>query len=402
MNRLAYLIKFSYRNLFRVPKRTLIMILSLSFGTGFIIWDLNFASSGSREIMKEFLAQYAGQYHITHPEFYNKKTKKEFNVYKTMSDDDLENKALIPKSTRRVSAPVFVSGEKKTLGVLLTGLEVEKELSLSSLYKAVTVGKFLSKDGVKEIVLGKKLARRLDVNVGDEIVIIGQALDGSVANDLYKLTGMLDFGGGDLEESLAFTQIASAQELLSLPPERFHQRVNFDMENEELPNLRTLAVTHWPEILPEIGVSLKFIDNFTWIVSVIIVIVVSLGLSNTLMITFFEREQEFTSLNIIGARTSWITATLMIEVFVMGTVAVLIGTSLGYVSTLYFNYHPINIELFTGGKPIIMGGMTIAPLIRIYSVSKYYWQVPLMIYFFLVITMVYPLIRVINRSKNAI
>src|SRR5665647_1203980 len=108
---------------------------------------------------------------------------------------------------------------------------------------------------------------------------------------------------------------------------------------------------------------MRFIDNFTWIVSVIVVIVVSLGLSNTLMITFFEREQEFTSLNIIGAQTSWITALLMIEVFIMGSIAVLFGTLLGYAATTYFNYHPINIELFTGGKPIIMGGMTIAPMI---------------------------------------
>ena len=60
MNSFAYLLKFSYRNLFRVPKRTLIMILSLSFGCGFIIWDLNFANSGSKEIMKDFLTQYAG------------------------------------------------------------------------------------------------------------------------------------------------------------------------------------------------------------------------------------------------------------------------------------------------------------------------------------------------------
>lgn len=402
MNNLAYLIKFSYRNLFRVPKRTLIMVLSLSLGCGFIIWDLNFASSGSREIMKEFLTQYAGQYHITNPKFYDADNKKEFNLYKTMSDDDLENKALIEKSTRRVSAPVFISGEKKTLGVLLTGLEVAKELTLSTLYKSISEGKFLDPQGNKQIVLGKKFAKRIDVNVGDEVVIIGQALDGSVANDLYQVAGLLDFGGGDLEESLAFTQLTSAQELLALPPDRFHQRVSFDMENEELPVLKNLTVTRWPELLPEIGVSMEFIDNFTWIVSVIIVVVVSLGLSNTLMITFFEREQEFTTLNIIGARTRWITASLMVEVFVMGTIAVLLGALLGYLATTFFNHYPINIQLFTGGKPIIMGGMTIAPLIRIYSVTKYYWQVPLMIYFFLVLTMIYPLIRVIRRSKNAI
>jgi putative ABC transport system permease protein len=402
MNGFAYLVKFSYRNLFRVPKRTIIMILSLSFGCGFIIWDLNFANSGSREIMKDFLSQYAGNYHITNTDYYNKTNKKEFDIYKTMSDDDLEDKTLIEKSTKRVSAPVFISGDKKTLGVLLTGLEVDKEKRLSTLYTAITVGKFLDNNSFKQIVLGKKLAQRINVHVGDEVAVIGQALDGSVANDLFKVVGFLDFGGGDLEESLAFTQLSSAQELLSLSPERFHQRVSFDMETEKIPVLKNLGVSIWSDLLPEIGVSVKFIDNFTWIVSVIIVIVVSLGLSNTLMITFFEREQEFTSLNIIGAQTTWITASLMIEVFIMGTIAVLFGAFLGFVSTTFFNHYPINIELFTGGKAIIMGGMTIAPMIRMYSVPQYYWQVPLMIYFFLILTMIYPLVRVIRRSKNAV
>ena len=402
MNGFAYLLKYSYRNLFRVPKRTLIMILSLSLGCGFIIWDLNFANSGSREIMNDFLTQYAGNYHITHPDYYDSKNKKEFNIYKTISDEELLNKGQIEKSTKRAIAPVFVSGEKKTLGVLLTGLEVKKEKRLSTLYTAITVGKFLSEDGSKEIILGKKFAHRINIKIGEQVAIIGQALDGSIANDLFTVVGLLDFGGGDLEESLAFTQLSSAQDLLSMPPERYHQRVSFDMSVETVPVLKNLGVSSWKELLPEISVSIRFIDNFTWIVSVIIVIVVSLGLSNTLMITFFEREQEFTSLNIIGAQSTWITASLMIEVFIMGTIAVIFGAFLGFLATTYFHYYPINIEVFTGGKSIIMGGMTIAPLVKIYSVPKYYWQVPLMLYFFLILTMIYPLIRVIRRSSNAI
>lgn len=402
MKGLRFLLKFSYRNLWRAPKRTFIMLLSLSIGCGFIIWDLNFANSGSREVMKEFLTQYAGQYHITHPEFYDEDNKKEFNNYKTMTDAQVSDTSLFEKSTRRVIAPVFVSGEKKTLGVLLTGLEVEKENKLSTLKRAVTIGQFLNPAGAREIVLGKKLAQRIDVEIGDEVAIIGQALDGSVANDLMIVVGLLDFGGGDLEESLAFTQIASARELMSMSDDQFHQRVSFDMENEVLPVLPGLAVTNWTEILPEIGVSVRFIDNFTWVVSFIIVLVISLGLSNTLMITFFEREQEFQSLNIIGAKTSWITLALMLEVFMLGTVAIFMGAILGHIFTTLCYYFPINIQLFTGGKPIIMGGMIIQPLVKIYPVLSYYWQVPLMIYFFLGTTMIYPLIRVIQRSKHAI
>lgn len=402
MRKLAFLFKFSYRNLFRAPKRTFIMLMSLAIGTGFIIWDLNFANSGSKEVMKEFLAQYAGQYHITHTDYYNKDNKKEFNNYKVISDSQITDKSLLEYSTRRVTAPVFISGEKKTLGVLLTGLETEKEIKLSTLERAVTTGRFLDPAGNKEIILGKKLAQRIEVKIGDEVAVIGQAIDGSVANDLMKVVGLIDFGGGDLEESLAFTQIHSARELLAMNPDDYHQRINFNMTDDSLPVLEGVAVTNWSDILPEIGVSVRFIDNFTWVVSFIIVLVISLGLSNSLMITFFEREQEFQSLNIIGAKASWITLALMIEVFLLGSVAILIGAVIGHAATTYCYYFPVNIQLFTGGKPIIMGGMIIQPLVRIYPVMDYYWKVPIMIYFFLGITMIYPLIRVVRRSKNAI
>lgn len=402
MRALAFLIKYSYRNLFRAPKRTLIMLLSLSLGSGFIIWDLNFANSGSSEVMKEFLSQYAGQYQVTHEDYYQKNNKKEFNNYKTITDKDISNSALFELSTQRVTAPVFVSGEKKTLGVLLTGLDVLREKKLTTLPNVVTIGRFLDPQNSNEIILGKKFAERIDVKIGQEVAVIGQALDGSVANELLTVVGLLDFGGGDLEESLAFTQIASARELMAMSEDQYHQRVSFDMNNETTPKLPGVAVTSWHDILPEMSVSIRFIDNFTWIVSVIIVLVISLGLSNTLMITFFEREKEFQSLNIIGAQTKWITYSLMIEVFIMGTVALIIGVILGYIMTMINHYYPIDIQVFTGGKPIIMGGMYIQPLVRLHPVPSHFWQVPLMIYVFLGLTMIYPLIRIIRRSNNAV
>lgn len=402
MRSLLFLLKFAYRNLWRSPKRTFIMLLSLSLGTGFIIWDLNFANSGSKEIMKEFLAQYAGIYQVTHPDYYDRINRRKFSIFKTITDNDVEDKNLLKVSTRRVTAPVFLSGTKKTLGVLLTGLDVQNELKLTTLKNSLSTGRFLAPNSSKEIIMGKKLAQRIDAKIGDEIVAIGQATDGSVANDLFTLVGLLDFGGGDLEEALAFTQLGSAQEFLALPAAHYHQLVNFDLTTESRPELRKLKVTDWTEILPEVGVSVKFIDNFTWVVSVIIVLVISLGLANSLMVTFFEREEEFQSLNIIGAKASWITVALMFEVFLMGSIAIFIGTFIGHLYTTYCYYVPINLELFTGGKAIIMGGMSIRPLVRIYPVSEYYWKVPLMIYFFLATTMIYPLVRVVRRSRHAV
>jgi|GEM_PF-962831 len=400
MRAFLFLLKYSYRNLWRSKSRSLILIFSLSFGTGFIIWDLNFATSGSREVMKEFLSQYAGFYQVTHPDYYSKTAKNVFSIYKTISDDDFKDQTLFPLSTKRVTSLAFISGEKKTLGVLLTGIDTEKEERLNKLKSSITEGRYLVRGERKEILLGKKLAMRIEAKVGSTVAVVGSSVDGSVANELMEVVGILDFGGGDLEEGLAFTQIETAQSFLAMAPERYHQRVSFDAINDEPPVLTNLSATSWKKLLPEIAVSVRFIDNFTWIVSIIMVMVLSLGLSNTFTITFFEREKEFKSLNILGASSRFITMSLFLEVFLLGTISVVIGIVFGFIATTICSFYPINIELFTGGKPILMGGMVIRPLVKFYPESQYYWQVPLMIYFFLLLSLVYPLIRLIQRRKN--
>ena len=102
-----------------------------------------------------------------------------FDNYKTLTDQQINDPHILETSTRRVTVPAFVSGEKKTLGVLLTGIDVAEELRLTKLKDALATGSFLAPNGEREIIMGKRLAEKLGVNLGDEVAIIGQALDGS-------------------------------------------------------------------------------------------------------------------------------------------------------------------------------------------------------------------------------
>lgn len=400
MSYLRFLLKFSYRNIWREPKRALIMIFSLSLGTAFILWILNFSSAGSKEVINEFLSQYAGSYQYTSLDYYPEGNTKRYNTFATIKTSDISPDQQ-PSSIPRVVSPVFISGNKKTLGVLLNGTNPEKELKLSKLHTSVKHGRFLSPHGMNEILIGISLANKIDAQIGDEVALIGQAQDGSVANDLFKVVGLIDFGGGDLEDALSFTTLASAQSFFSMAPDEYHQHINFDMERA-IPTSQSLKVTSWHQLLPEISVSIRFIDGFTKIVCIVIVIVISLGLSNTLMISFLERQKEFEALNIIGASRWWILGTLIIEVFILGTTALILGLVLGHIFTIINFYYPINLELFTNGKPMFLGGMLIHPYVKIFPVSKYYWQVALLIYFFLVISMIYPSYKIMNRGPNAV
>lgn len=401
MSRQRFLLKFSWRNLGRHPLRTIIMALGLAFGTGYIIFALNFSASASQEIIADFLAQYFGNHQVVAPEYYPDIDKKKFDANYTISDEQV---ASLPIETyvRRVTLPIFLSGPRKTLGTLLTGIAPSQELRLSKVSKALSQGRFLTDTGHNEILLGEKLARKLGVKLGDEVAIFGQALDGSVANDMFKLVGLMNFGGGDMEENLAFTNLTSARTLAVIPENRFHQLISFGAFNAPLPAAPMgTEVVSWRTILPEIHGSMNFIDIFTWIVAVIIVVVISLGMGNTLMITFLEREKEFYSLNVIGARSSWIALALGLEVIMLGILGIGTGIIIGNLVTTLFNIYPISLKLFTGGKDIMMGGMAIIPKVRLWHHHHYSWQAPLLVFFFLTLSLIFPIQRIIQRSRRA-
>ncbi len=401
MSSQRFLLKFSRRNLGRHPLRTVIMALGLAFGTGYIIFALNFSASGSKEIVSDFLAQYFGVHQIVAPKYYPDLDKKKFDFSYTISDRLV---AHLPSAhyAKRITLPVFLSGPRKTLGTLLTGLSPTHELKLSRVNKALSQGRFISDDGINEILLGEKLARKLGVKLGEEVAIFGQAIDGSVANDLFTVVGLMNFGGGDMEENLAFTNIHSARTLAVIPPDHFHQYISFAPMGTPTPAaLQGTEVVPWHSILPEIAGSINFIDIFTWIVAVIIVVVISLGMGNTLMITFLERQKEFYSLNVIGVRSNWIALSLAIEVVMLGVLGIGSGVILGNLVTTFFHYNPISLQLFTGGKPIMMGGMAIIPKVRLWHFHQYSWQAPLLVFFFLTLSLIFPIHRIIQRSRRA-
>lgn len=393
-----FLVKYSLRNLMRNPKRTLILFCAIAFSLTFVIWVFNFSDSGLDDMLTEITSQYTGKYQITHPKFdYFDEKPHVFNYLK-------ENFPLYhhPNLAKRITTPVYLSGMKKTSGTLMVGIDADQESKITKFKNAVVEGNFFSDDSIPNpIILGKSLAGRLGAQIGDEVVALGQAADGSIANDLFKVIGLLDFGGGDLEEKLSFTTINKAREFLSMPEGSFHVMVGMDQKIDLNSVKEQSNIIPWQKLMPDVAVSMNFMNSLNWILTIILVFVMSLGVSNTLFVSFNEREKEINSLNIIGASSRWIALSLFIETFSLLVIAIIVGNILGLGLTLFFKSHPIDIRMYTDGKDIIAGGMRITPLLRPDVYLKNHINGSLVILCFVTLSMVYPLARVIRRSKRA-
>ena len=67
------------------------------------------------------------------------------------------------------------------------------------------------------MVVGRRLARSLDVEVGGELIVLSQAADGSIANDLYAVRGVLQSVSDAVDRSTVFLTEAAFRELFVLP-----------------------------------------------------------------------------------------------------------------------------------------------------------------------------------------
>ena len=66
--------------------------------------------------------------------------------------------------------------------------------------------------------MGDKLASTIGIEVGSEIVLLTQAADGSMGNDLYTVVGIFHTGLDAVDRGLVLMSLPALQELLHLPP----------------------------------------------------------------------------------------------------------------------------------------------------------------------------------------
>lgn len=387
-----FLLKVAIRNLARHPRRTILLILGIALANALTLWILTFRETTFKTMMDNILGMKYGQEQITAHEYYDFE-KGSINPFKVIQKDTI--KALPNTYTLRTQGVVLLASQKNAFPLLMNGYDMKRELELSRL------STLLKNDFKFEhkfpLILGKRLALALSVQLGDEVAVIGQAIDGSVANELFKVEQILDLGGGEFEKTFAVTDLASMQEFLAMTPDQYHLLVNF---GDPIKGPAILEKIQWQKLLPQIASSSAFMDRFTKFYAIFFALVAGIAMANTLSLSFLERVKEYKMTTIIGAPPSWIRKSIALEIFMVSIVALFLGNFVMLTCIGIFNIIPLNMTLLTGGAPITMGGIHLSQDLYL----TFYGWIFLSCNLFLIVTLViasfYPLRIVLKKSRT--
>jgi ABC-type lipoprotein release transport system permease subunit len=354
-------LKIAFRNIFRQKRRTLLTTLTMFGGFVLCSFSIAFMDGSYNNVINMFTRNQLGHIQIHHHEYTDRPA-----LYRTIDDYEQVGRAL--DGTERVEAwapRVFSAGlasvENKSAGVRIIGVDPARETAATRFDKKIISGVGFSDADPYEALLGKGLATRLGADVGEEVVVVSQGADGSIANDLYTIIGLVESGNEMDDQMSLYLRLADAQELLVLEG-RVHEIAVVANSVRGLYGLSDsitaaigrseLTVEPWQVFAKSFYDAMKADQKGNWISLVVITMLVAIGVLNTVLMTVLERTREYGLMRAIGTRPRQVFGLVIIEVFEMALLSVGIGLVIAYAVNYTFSIVGIPIP------PVEYGGVT--------------------------------------------
>lgn len=337
------MLRLAWRNVWRNLRRSLINAAAMGFGLAAIMFGQSLIKSLQAQLVEKSTGSITGHLQIQRQDVEENKFPDKYIKDPDAALRILEKDPRVKVAAKRIHLTGLVSSPTASFGCLVAAVEPEKEQKITAMSGYISSGTYLT-GHPKGLVLGEKLATRLDVRLGEKLVVMAQASDGSMGAEAFRLVGIHHTGSESFDGQIVWIPLSAAQELLVRPGEANHivARLNDISEAVEvqkdvqklLPEgLRALA---WRDIDHEIVGVQAFQDAIIGIVLMVVFAIVALGILNTQLMSLFERVREFGVLMAIGARPRWVMRLILIESLLLGLCGAAFGLTLGTLMIAHF------------------------------------------------------------------
>lgn len=352
---MSILLSIALRNVTRNKYRSAITISAIGIGLACLIFIRAFVDGSHHQMIENYTGLLSGHIQIHSPGFKNNMALENSLKEPESIITSLKNVPQVIVYSLRIKQFVLASSAENSVGILLLGVEPNKEKQITKLHERIRQGNYLSAD--TDVVIGKDLAKALKVNLNDKIVLVGQGYDGSIASGAYRVCGILDTGAEELDKNLALISLNASQELFGLEGmaseiairtiSAEHATNTTNLIKQKLNAQNNLEILSWKEISPMIVQWVEFDVAFVNIILFIVLIVVAAGILNTLLMGILERTREFGIMLALGTKRIQIIKMVTLESLILGICGTLIGLLFGILSSLYFSQKGIDLTIFS-------------------------------------------------------
>ncbi len=386
---------FALRNLGRTPVKTGIKALALGLVTAImIVWAT--LNAGLNDLLESAATSMeSGEFQLHSPNYQTKAS-----LYTTVDAPELLESQLTERgyaTSLRLYGNALAATKESSSGIDIRAFDVEKEKKVTNIHTLVGLGQWLDPNSSSGVVLGKTLAKRLKVSLNDEIILVGQAADGSLANGVFFVRGILEPLSQSLDQrALYMTEkgfrdyFLLAQGVHEIAIKRPTLKMSYQIAKEDLKELTKgrAALQSWRQIKPVIAKTTDILDVSAIFVLIFIYLTLGSIILNTMLMTVYERIREFGTMAALGMTPVQMIRLVLFEALWLAIFSSITALTLGIPLAWWFSQHGFDLSLLM--DQYALAGVTLKPIIF----GRFSWSVmlkpPAFLVAALVVFSVYP------------
>lgn len=339
---MTQLFKMAFRDLGRNKRRSLLSALAVSTGMGLLLLMAAVVSGEMRGAVQNTIKLQSGHLQIRAESYDENKVSLKWEDLIANPDQIIEQIETLPQvtvATPRLFASGIVTLGDNSRGVQVIGIDPASEAN-QPFRQGLIGGEFLASDDRQGILVGKPLADKFKLNVGDKVSLLVNTSNGDVDEQLFEVRGIYTTNNFSYDESTVFMPLAKAQTITGAENRAsiiFILLQDRDQAEAVAAALQSpgYKILTWQKMNELIVQTEQFAGAYMIVLYLIVLGITATVVTNTLVMAVFERTREIGVLAAIGMKGRRIMTQFLAEAALIATGGVIGGLIFGGLLVAY-------------------------------------------------------------------
>jgi len=347
---MTQLFKMAFRNLGRNRRRSLLSALAVAIGLALLLLIAAILNGEMGGALQNSIQLQSGDLQIRATSYDENKVSLDWKDLVASPQQVIDQLKVIPQvtvATPRLFATGILTLGENSRGVQVIGIDPASPAN-QIFRRGLLSGTFLTPDDREGILVGKPLADKFGLKVGDQISLLVNTSNGDVSTQLFTVRGIYTTSTSSYDEGTVFMPLLKAQTITGAQDHAstiFIMLKNRDQADAVAAALKSpdYQVLTWRTLNQLIVQTEDFANAFLYFIYLIVLGITATVVTNTLIMAVFERTREIGVLAAIGMKGRRIMAQFLTEGGLIAIGGLIGGLILGALANAYFGRFGISI-----------------------------------------------------------
>lgn len=341
----------AWRNIWRNKTRSIVITISVALGLFAGLSILAIYKGMMKARVRTVIDSETG-----HLQIHDKKFKEDYDArFIIKNGNEIQRSIIFIDKVKFVSARTLSYGMLATPrgnnAVQINGIIPENEYAVSGLKNKLIAGDVFDASKKNQIMIGQKLAKKMKLDVKSKLVLTFTDTAENLVSAAFRVCGIYKSDNAPLDEKMVYVHSKDFNPLL-LTQNNFHELTILLKHDEDVVAVKeelqkkypALLIESWREISPETDLLVRTVDRYSYIIIVIILIALSFGIANTMLMSILERTKEMGMMMALGTSPRRMFFLIIQETVFLSIIGIPVGGGIAWLLINYFNQKGLDLS----------------------------------------------------------